>query len=75
MYRIRIQKITKEEFDETDYRLVDKNTGEPCDWNDENRTKEHYKTGKVLVRTDEEIIYNQTLKNLNINEVVTFLNK
>jgi len=60
-YKITIESINENEYDETDYHFVNKNSQEPCDYNDRDAVKAYFKTGKKLIRLDRETVFEQTL--------------
>ena len=79
MYKITIEKITKTEYPERNYKNVDKETGKEVFYSDdgyESSVKETFETGKILIKTDTETVYTQTSeKEIDIKKVIDSFNQ
>lgn len=65
-YKITIESINEVEYNETDTRYIDKNTGNPCEYADKNAVRQTYNTGKQLRRIDRDTVYEQTISETEI---------
>ena len=75
MYKITVEKITKTQYKEKDYRYINKETGKPCEYDDENRAKEYYETGRIKEETKTETVFTQAKEGLDVGKLAVFLNQ
>lgn len=78
MYKITIEKVTETEYTEMEsiyYDTAGKKYKDAYDCPSEGRRRKEEATGRMRLRTDKEIIYEQKLDDLDMKKLAIFLNQ
>lgn len=73
-YKIIVDSIVETEYPETDTRYVNTTTQEPCEYGDKGAVRQIYQTGKKLRRSDIDTVYEQTVDDINLENIIKAVN-